>query len=254
MGNVLLRLPSAFTGLSIEQVYEKHGTPNSQAVTRLDGSPLSPNVPPTATPPIWLGKASDELLPSETRVLLTDFGEAFSPSTTTQRESYTPLSVTPPEVRFPVDQGQGQDKGLSFPSDIWTLGCTVWAILGQKPLFEDFLATEDDITAEWIDVIGKLPRGWWERWEARYEYFDESGHPRSDRYVRSWEERFERHIQQSRRDAGIETVEADEKEAIRDMLSSMLVFRPEMRATVMDVLECEWMVKWALPEYRRAFL
>ncbi|RJE23227.1 Protein kinase domain protein [Aspergillus sclerotialis] len=70
MGNVLLRLQSDFTGLSIEQVYQKYGTPNSQAVTRLDDKPLPPNVPPTATPPIWLGKASDEFLPSEARVLL----------------------------------------------------------------------------------------------------------------------------------------------------------------------------------------
>ncbi|KAH6919189.1 kinase-like domain-containing protein [Coprinopsis sp. MPI-PUGE-AT-0042] len=37
-----------------------------------------------------------------------------------------------------------------------------------------------------------------------------------------------------------------------DLMGQMLVFRPEHRPTCEEVLKSEWMVKWALPELRRA--
>ncbi len=33
------------------------------------------------------------------------------------------------------------------------------------------------------------------------------------------------------------------------MLRPMLLFRPENRPTTQQILESEWMLKWALPEY-----
>jgi hypothetical protein len=43
--------------------------------------------------------------------------------------------------------------------------------------------------------------------------------------------------------------DARERDAIFDMLRLMLSFRPENRPTAQQILESEWMVKWALPEY-----
>jgi serine/threonine-protein kinase SRPK3 len=246
LGNVLLRLPANFDKLSVEQVYSKFGEPYSQPVVRLDGKALTANVPPKATPPIWLGKASETFSPSDVRVLLADFGEAYLPSTECRHESHTPLSAAPPEVRFELQ------RGLSFSSDVWTLACAIWAILGQRPLFDEFLATQDDITAEQIDVLGGLPLEWWEKWETRYEYFSGPGEPKADRHVRSWEDRFESHIQRPRREAGIPEFGMEEKATVMDMLRSMLSFNPEKRSTMQDMLKCDWMVKWALPEYRRS--
>lgn len=248
LGNVLLSLPDNFDQLSIEQVYEKYGAPASEPVVRLDGQPLEPGVPSATSPPVWLGKPSEEFSPSETKVLLSDFGEAYSPSTEPRHHSHAPVSFVPPEAIF--EPG----RGLSFSSDIWTLACAAWAILGQRRLFEDILATQDDITAEQVDVLGKLPLAWWQRWEARHEYFDEEGKPNPDHHVRSWEGRFERHVQRPRREAGIRGFEEEEKAAVLGMLRSMLAFEPEERLTARGVLECEWMVKWALPDFEKSRL
>jgi serine/threonine protein kinase len=158
LGNVLLRLPADLDKLSVKEFNDKFGKPNTQPVLRSDGKPIGPGVPHTAAVPMWLGKASEDFHHSEVRVLLTDFGEAYLPSVESRSGTRAPRSVAPPEVRFQPEQP------LAFSSDVWTLGCAIWAILGQRPLFEEFLATQDDITAEQIDVLGKPPPEWWEKW------------------------------------------------------------------------------------------
>ncbi|KAB8201510.1 kinase-like protein [Aspergillus parasiticus] len=226
LGNALLRLPADFDRLSIEELYQRYGTPTTEPA----------NVPPTAILPMWLGKPCEEFSASEVQLLLTDFGEAYSPSTENRRESRTPLAFAPPEARFEPE------RNLSFSSDIWTLACAIWLILGQRPLFEDILATQDDITAEQVDVLGKLPL------EC------EEGEPNQDRDVRSWDNRFEAHIQRPRRKVGITEFDLVEKIAVIDMLQSMLSFKPEARPTAQDVLQFSWMVNWALPEYEKMCL
>jgi hypothetical protein len=90
-GNVLLRLRANFDQLSIDQLYEKYGSPVSEPIVRFDGQPLQPGVPSSAVPPIWLGKASEEFSPSEYRILLSDFGEAYRPLTEHRCGSHAPL-------------------------------------------------------------------------------------------------------------------------------------------------------------------
>lgn len=79
--------------------------------------------------------------------------------------------------------------------------------------------------------------------------FDEAGEPNQDRYVRSWEDRFEKHIQLPRQKAGIPVFDMKEKAAVMDMLRSMLCFEPEKRLSAQVILKCEWMERWALPEF-----
>lgn len=247
IGNVLLRLPADFDQFSIEQLYEKYGSPASEPVVRLDGQPLQPGIPSNVVPPIWLGKASEEFTPSESKVLLSDFGEAYRPSTEHRCSSHAPLSFVPPEARFEPE------LGLSFPADIWTLACSMWIILGQRPLFEDIIATPDDITAEQVDTLGELPRRWRKKWEARHEYFDESGKPNQGRQERSWDDRLEKHIQLPRQKAGIPGFVAEEKAAVMNMLRSMLSFEPKDRLTAQAILKCEWIEKWAFPDYENTY-
>lgn len=246
VGNILLRLPADMDQLSIEQLYEKYGPPAPEPVVRLDGQPLPPSVPSSVAPPIWLGKASEEFTSSESRVLLADFGEAYRPSSEPRYSSHAHPSFVPPEVRFEPE------IGLSFPADIWTLACSIWIILGQRPLFEDILATPDDITAEQVDTLGDLPLQWQKKWAVRHEYFDESGRPNQGRQVRSWDDRFEKHIQLPRQRFSVPGIDAEEKTALMEMLRSMLSFEPEKRLTAHDVLRCEWMEKWALPDYEES--
>ncbi|KAK4860831.1 hypothetical protein LT330_004562 [Penicillium expansum] len=247
LGNILLKVPPNFDQLSLEQLYEKYGAPELDPVVDLDGNPLPlpPGVPSHGIAPIWLGEASEEITLSEARILLTDFGEAFSPSKEPKYESHAPLVIRPPEAWFEPN------KPLSFSSDIWTLACTIWSIIAQRPLFEGFLANEDYMTREHVDTLGVLPPEWWSKWEARHDKFTEDGTPINREYFRSWDDRFEDSVEQPRRKRGIPSFDKKEREAISDMLRQMLSFKPEDRPTTKQILQSEWMVEWALPEYSK---
>ena len=154
LGNILLKMPPKLDQLSTDELYEKYGAPELEPVVRLDGKVLPSGVPSHSIFPIWLGEASDKLLLADATILLTDFGEAFSPSQEERFESHTPLVIRPPEAGFEPT------RPLSFPSDIWTLACSIWEILGQRSLFEGFLATEDYMIREQVDTLGILPPEW----------------------------------------------------------------------------------------------
>ncbi|OQE18184.1 hypothetical protein PENFLA_c022G03535 [Penicillium flavigenum] len=119
--NVLLQLqlPYNLDQLTIEELYQKCGEPQAEAIRRFDRKSLPIAIPSHAIIPIWFGEASDKLSLPEAKILLADFGEAFSPAKQQIYESHTPLINRPPEVRFEPD------KSISFPSDVWSLGCAI---------------------------------------------------------------------------------------------------------------------------------
>ncbi|KAJ0164541.1 Serine/threonine-protein kinase SRPK [Colletotrichum tanaceti] len=241
LGNILLRLPSRLDRLSEEQLYSEFGSPDPEPVRMADGKPLAPGVPPLVFSPIWLGEASEKLTLSEARILVADFGVAFCPGQESRFESYTPLEIRPPEARFePL-------KPLSFASDIWSLACTIWAILGQRPFLDTFLISQDDATRDQVDALGPLPPEWWEKWETRSHKFAANGKPKEGRLAWSWDQRFEDSIQEPRRDEGMETLGEGERDALFDMVRWMLAFRPEDRPSARQVLETAWMKNWAIP-------
>ena len=243
MGNILLRMPSVLDALSIQQLYDKYGEPELEPIIRSDGQPLPPGVPSYAVVPVWMGESSEDIPLAHANILLGDWGEAFAPSKESRYASHTPLSIRPPEVRF--ESG----TALSFSSDIWTLACTIWSILGSRPIFEGFLATQDDITGEQVDALGKLPSAWWSKWEGRHQKFTEAGSPIEGRSVQCLKERYEYSLQHLRRRKGMPLYSQEEGAAILAMIRSMLSFLPSDRPSAPQVLELEWMTKWALPEY-----
>jgi hypothetical protein len=48
-------------------------------------------------------------------------------------------------------------------------------MFAQRPLFEGFLATEDDMTCEHVDALDILSPEWRKRWETRRHKFTEDG-------------------------------------------------------------------------------
>jgi serine/threonine protein kinase len=96
LGNIIIKVPPTFNQITIEQLYEKYGAPELDAVVHLDGQPFPPGVPPHDIASIWLGEASEKITPAEARILLSEFGEAFSYPKELKYESRTPLGIRPP--------------------------------------------------------------------------------------------------------------------------------------------------------------
>lgn len=242
MGNILLQLPS-LDCLSVKQLYDKFDSPDPEPVVRVDKEPpTSPNIPANIYSPVWLGKLAHEILQPEAKILLADFGTAFCPAQESKFESYTPLQVRPPEVRFEPT------KPLSYASDIWSLGCMIWAILGVRPFLDSWLFGPDDTTADQIDALGPMPDEWWETWEKRSKGFIRNGELIEGREVWTFDQRFEDAIQAPRRRRGVEGMDGEERDALFDIVRGMLVFRPGDRLSASQVLQTEWMRKWAVPE------
>lgn len=248
-----MKLPSTFDELSIPEFREKFGEPETVPISQVEDKPLTLNVPAYAAVPLYLGKKAQEFTLTDAHgLILSDFGEAFSPATEQRlgKECNTPLAMKAPETLFEPD------SHILYPSDIWSLGTAIWEILGMKFIFSES-ETQDETVAEQIDVLGSsnFPDNWKILWERLGE--DESDSdaaiPKRPSGVReTWpnlEDAFEEDVQKYRRKreaAG--TFDEHETRAILQLMRGMLQFRPEERLTIDEVLKSDWMVKWALPQ------
>ncbi|EFR03997.1 serine/threonine protein kinase [Nannizzia gypsea CBS 118893] len=135
------KFPSSFDNLSVEKFYEEYGKPETVPVTRSDGAPLS------------FGKYAEDFTLSDTHVLLSDFGEAFSPTSESRlgKGCRTPLHLRPPEARFEPD------TPMSYPADIWGSAVAIWEIVGMKAIWSCEFATPDSVTKQHIEVLGPMP-------------------------------------------------------------------------------------------------
>jgi hypothetical protein len=162
----MLKLPSSLDSLSIEQLHDKYGQPETVAISRVDGGLLPPNVPSKAVLPLYLGKNANEISLADTHLILADFGEAFAPASNMRlcEDCRSPLAARPPEARFePLSP-------LSFSADIWSLAVAMWNLVGMKPLFNDDFVTPDSVLAQQVDILGPMPPQWWQRWEQRISF------------------------------------------------------------------------------------
>lgn len=257
--NIMFHFPpgAGIHDLSTEQFYERFGQPTVFPVKRLDGKPLGPGVPEQVMWEAWLGCASEKIPLADCAISLADFGEAYMVTPNSQGEQqqqqqqqkappecHTPLRLRPPEARFAPSE-------LGPASDVWTLACAVFEIAGANPLFfGSFFLTEDSVTEDWVDALGRLPDGWWAQWDGWADKFSEGGErlDHTDDDVRGpIERRFERRSQELRREEGMDEWDAEEVVALLGMLKAMLKYKPAERISVAQVLETEWMVKYGAP-------
>ena len=232
--------------MSVLELYEKTGQPTTEAITRKDGAPLPPNIPAEVAWPARLEVEATEISPSRhLPAILSDLGEAFQPSLTKRDYARTRPTLIPPESFFATE---GSDT-ISFPAEIWTLGCTIVEIMGGGAPFDTW-SDMDAIISEHVMVLGKLPDPWWAKWSARTQYFNDDATvylPEKRRLDDSIEKRYEYCITQPRLRYGEEVPGEEERRAFIKMLSTMLVFNPTERATIDQIVQCDWMQKWANP-------
>ena len=169
------------------------------------------------------------------------------PSDTTQLHSNIPPPFIPPESHFQPE------IPLSFSTDIWSLACTIFNIMGRCPPFYTDSVYDTTGIEERVMLLGKLPSEWWGKWDARSRLFNEDGtrNNRKSEEELSWEEQFEKYLRQSRPNKDMEVMGDKEKDALSTMLKAMLRYRPSERPTAREVMESEWMEEWALPEVER---
>ncbi|KAK2754780.1 hypothetical protein FQN54_006673 [Arachnomyces sp. PD_36] len=245
-GNVFLRIPSSIRRMTDpSQLYQKFGDPILDPIVRVDRKPLPPGVPTHVVGPAIIGIPSDQITPAHLPIMLSDFGSSYYPSKTRRTKAHTLPHLVPPEVFF-LDQQKSEDT-LSFPSEIWTLGCTIFEIMGSGGPFS---ILGGGILQDQVSVLGKLPDPWWSRWERRADFFNEdatidmkTGAPFQD----SLEERYNWFVNAARRRSDMEVQDEDEGRAFLDMIGMMLRYSPGGRATIQDVVGSEWMQKWGFP-------
>ncbi|KAK8064515.1 protein kinase [Apiospora phragmitis] len=203
---------------------------------------------------LYLGRIAEEFTLDDAHgLILGDFGEAFAPATEERLggDCNTPVAMRAPEALFEPD------TPVSYPADIWSLGTAIWEILGMGFIFSES-ATMNEIVAQQIDVLGAqgLPLAWREHWErpnteelVTNTEVEVPRRPAGDREV--WpplEQAFEVFVQKYRREQEATGVFGEEEtKGILDLMRGMLRFKPEERMTIQEVLQSEWMTKWALP-------
>ena len=104
---------------------------------------------------------------------------------------------------------------------------------------------------EHVDTLGKLPHDWWQKWDARQRWFNEEGERTSGRAGRTLTDRFVDSVQLPRQEQAVEHVGQAEKTAILNKLRGMLTYMPDKRLTAAEVMESEWMLRWAPPVLER---
>ena len=224
----------------MDEIYQWFQEPAKTEIERVDGASLGTEVPPYAVRSAQLTIASQEV--TDPRIMISDFGEAWlGAEIEPKRKLRTPVLFLPPEATF-------SKSLISFPADIWTLGCSIYDIMGERPLFEGLMPDVDDVIAEMVSCLGPLPQPWWEKWRARKEFFHEDG---------SWRDDIERahdaksrplhlRIQEMGRENDTELL-ADEARSLEKMLRGMLELEPAKRATITETLKSDWMSRWGFP-------
>ena len=174
-------------------------------------------------------------------VCVVDFGEAYHlaepPFATGIPETYLP-----PELLVPGDETADEPID-GFAAELWALGCTLFEIRMQAPLFY-MLFGEDEILTEMVALFGKPHTQLWRRWADRGAYYTEDGLPLSLLPELSFEDLLAEPLQMSgvekNGDHKVCEMDVEERRLFIDLLCGIMQFVPEKRATLDDILEHEW--------------
>ncbi|KAH8783729.1 kinase domain-containing protein [Hyaloscypha finlandica] len=243
IGNVILALPD-ISSLTVEDLNAQFGEPQKEPVIRLDDKPISHHVPPYVMRGAWLGKPCEHVTLSDARVLVTDFGESWQPSSRPCYHLRIPMLYRSPEALFAEKEG----TPIGLAADVWALACVIYDLFAKGTLFECFVPDADDVFAENISLLGKPPQRWWDMWEAKGDFFNENGEWNikskrvSDGKYMSMKTRMG-YIAEDREGS----ITGEELEDLTGLLEQMLRWLPDDRATAEELTNGRWMQKWGLP-------
>ncbi|GLA72992.1 hypothetical protein AtubIFM55763_003887 [Aspergillus tubingensis] len=175
---------------------------------------------------------SQQLPTSNINIKITDFGTSYLFTHAPPPEAlHTPTILLPPEAIF--------HDPITSAADMWTLGCTIYDILGDRPLLEPWSDSPEDVIWEMVSMLGgELP----ERWRQRSDFVRSLM-----RVVGTGGRSLDERLWAMGRGEMSSTCEFRELEmdCLRRLLGGMLVYEPEGRMSAREVLESGVMVEWA---------
>ncbi|KAF5836896.1 kinase-like domain-containing protein [Dunaliella salina] len=125
----------------------------------------------------------------------------------------------------------------STPIDMWSLACMIFELVTGDLLFDprsgEGYERDEDHLAQFIELLGRMPRKVYERGRYSREYFRRNGELRHIKRLRFWP--LDRVLMDKYR------LPRDEAEALTEFLLPMLEFVPEKRATAAEMLTHPWL-------------
>ncbi|GAB7342295.1 hypothetical protein MBLNU457_g0528t1 [Dothideomycetes sp. NU457] len=236
--NVLLKL-APIDNFSEDDIYRWLGTPIKEDLFCLTDSDHPNSAPQYVVACAQLTKVDQSLLNGDITII--DFGEAFKEDSPPADGVGTPAGYKAPELFF--------DEPPSKQSDIWALACTLFEIRAGSQLFAGYFGTEDEALENMVKTLGNLPEPWHGRWIEDYD-------PAEDVIAGSLPLRFQ--IQDIGVDDKINEYEPDDRYTsdllerprttlsddeiilLEDLLSKLLMYRPDQRRSVEWVCEHPW--------------
>lgn len=177
-------------------------------------------------------------------VCVIDFGESYFFSS-------PPEDLGMPEHYLPPEVLMDEDGAIGPACDIWALGCTLFEIRQQIPLFY-MLPDTDELLTDMVRLFGKLPATWWDKWEGRSKFFDEQGkyirygyHTEQQQFTldiclnKTAEVWFGRMDDPATKHLTMHTPEPEQK-LMGDLLYKLLRYEPGQRASLEEVVNHGW--------------
>ncbi|KAF5678526.1 CMGC kinase [Fusarium denticulatum] len=223
--------------LAEDELLSLLGHPEEVQVQTESGEELPGSSPRYLVQPADISRLGNEFLTEEICVI--DFGESFKFSSPPE-DLGIPENYLPPEILLE------RPDAIGPACDLWALGCTLFEIREQLPLFY-MIYDKDELLAEIVRFFGKLPEEWWEKWEAREEYFGADGNWLRDEEDWSLEVALSKPIEifesgenyKEGPKKSLRTPEAEQK-LMADLLYRLFKYDPRERISAEDVLGHEW--------------
>jgi serine/threonine-protein kinase SRPK3 len=162
--NILVKLAN-LDHLSEDEIISLLGQPEISHVGNDSGDDLPPSSPKYLVITTDLHRLGKEYLIDQICVI--DFGESFQMSS-------PPTDLGIPENYLPPEVLLEHEHSIGPACDLWALGCTLFEIRRQLPLFY-MIYDKDGLLAEMVSFFGKLPDPCWAEWEAKADFFEENG-------------------------------------------------------------------------------